>query len=91
MHRPRGKLLLDFGNGDTLILTVQHGVYTPAYDPPPRFGTWHAAFGVVDGTGLFLGAFGLIVSQGPWITWIDQTGFDGRFNGEFEGNLCIPK
>jgi hypothetical protein len=83
------KLLLDFGGGDTLTLTVQHGTYTPAYFPPPRFGVWHSIFRVIDGTGLFLGASGAIVQQGPWVNWIDESGFHGRFNGEFEGNVCI--
>ena len=84
-----GKLLLDFGNGDSLTLTVQHGTYTPAYTSFPGVGVWHSIFRVVDGTGLFLGASGAIVQEGPWVTWIDGAGFHGRFNGGFEGNVCI--
>ena len=86
-----GKLLLDFGNGDTLTLTVQHVTYTPAYFPPPRFGVLHAVYSVIDGTGLFLGATGAIAGVGPWVNWIDGTGFHGRFNGELEGNVCVPR
>lgn len=84
-----GKLLLDFGNGDTLKLAIQHGTYTPAYTNPPLFGIWHTVFTIIEGTGRFLGASGALAGAGPWVTWIDGTGFHGRFNGEFEGNVCI--
>ena len=84
-----GKLFLEFGNGDTLTLTVQHGTYTPAYTAFPQFGIWHAVFTIVDGTGRFLGASGTLSGGGPWVIWLDGTGFHGRFNGEFEGDVCI--
>jgi hypothetical protein len=86
-----GKLLLEFGNGDSLTLTVQHGTYTPAYTAFPGFGVWHSILRIIDGTGRFLGASGALAGAGPWVIWIDATGFHGRFNGEFEGNVCIGR
>jgi hypothetical protein len=83
-----GKLLLNFGNGDTFTLTVQHGVYVPAYTTVPGFGTWRATMRIVAGTGRFASATGLIVSTGPWAVWIDQTGFHARFSGELTGMIC---
>ena len=90
-HGTGGKLLLNFGNGDTLTLEGQHGVYTPAYMPVPAIGIYHVTFKVVAGTGRFLGASGLIVQSGPWVAWIDEKGFNGRFSGELNGTICGAK
>lgn len=83
-----GKLLLNFGNNDTLTLTVQHGVYIPDYTTVPGFGTWRATMRIVAGTGRFEKATGLIVSIGPWATWLDENGWHGRFSGELTGTVC---
>jgi hypothetical protein len=85
-----GKLLLDFGNGDSLTLTLKHGVYTPSYMTLPGFGTWQTTLGIIGGTGRFVDASGVLTGGGPWTVWIDMLGFHGRFNGHWKGNLCSP-
>jgi len=83
---PRGKLLLDFGNGDSPPLTVQHGTYTPAYTAFPGVGSGTASQDH-RWDGLFLGASGAIVQEGL-VTWID-----GRLSWALQrrvrGNVCI--
>lgn len=86
-----GRLLLDFGSGDSLTVTVQHGTYTPAYTNPPLFGVWHSVFRILEGTGRFERASGVLAGAGPWVSWIDETGFHARFNGQVGGNVCIPR
>ena len=84
-----GKLPIDFGNGNSLVLTLQHGTYTPDYNTIPEFGVWRGTMSVVEGQGLFRDATGVFAFDGPWTIWIDETGFHGVFNGTFTGSVCI--
>ncbi len=88
-----GKLLLTFGDNDTLTLTIKMGVYTPTlYNKAVAFCNWHATYEVVGGTGRFSGASGLLIAQGIWTIWYTPDWrFHGRSNFEFTGTISLPK
>ena len=79
-----GKLLVDFGSGDSLVLTLQHGTYTPGYNTA-AFGVWRGTMSVVEGHRLFRDATGLLTFDGTWTIWVDEAGFHGVFNGSSPG------
>jgi hypothetical protein len=83
-----GKLVFDFGNGNTLTTLAQHGIYTPAYVPVPASGTYRVTRRIVAGTGRFAQASGLFVESGVYMAWIDDKGFNGRYHGELNGTIC---
>jgi hypothetical protein len=84
----------DFGGsglmnpGDTLTIEVQ----TAQYSLPGGYGTYNSMWKIVEGTGRFAQASGILFEWGPYVAWVDDKNIpQSTYIGEIEGTVCGAK
>ena len=88
------KYLYDFGNGDSFVLESKSRAVYPHPSGKIGMGYYRATYMVVEGKGRFAGASGVVSESGPYLLWTDSSqpvGLGGRYNGEFNGSVCLGK
>lgn len=86
--------LIDFGGrglmnpGDTVTIEVQ----AAQYPLPAGYGTYHATWKIVGGTGRFTNATGMAFESGPFVAWFDDKNIpQTQYNGDVDGGICGVK
>jgi len=83
------RMKFDFGNGDTLTFEIVTGAFEDSMDKVV-YSKYYGVMEVIDGTGKYKGAYGVVLQIGPYVVWFTSPDLppEGRYNGELIGRVC---